>query len=164
MPLTIQNKNKYNSATTVQKTLKEEATTYYAKLAIGADGTGSLVTADGASKGVVTTISPGDGSPAGEYVFVFENQKQWLGAPSVAIVSGSGPGDTGADYTYSVIGTYVDVDLSGLFPELDSPVAAVGIKTYEISGSGTANTLNVLDPPSGSFILLTIAGTKSPVF
>ena len=166
---TLYNKGKAQSATTVQKVLKDEATTYYAKVAIGSNGTGSLVTADGASKGVLAFIGPQDGQSAGNYLFVYPQQKQWLGAPCV-VASPEGDPDAGKLYSTWVqvqpsidLATQAGLDIVGIG---SSSVGIVRVATYQHTGSALASgSIPVAtNLPSGSLLLLTIAGTTSPVF
>ena len=166
---TLYNKGKAQSATTVQKVLKDEATTYYAKVAIGNNGTGSLVIEDGASKGVLAFIGPQDGQSAGNYLFVYPQQKQWLGAPCV-VASPEGDPDAGKLYSTWVqvqpsidLATQAGLDIVGIG---SSSVATVRVATYQHTGSALASgSIPVAtNLPSGSLLLLTIAGTTSPVF
>lgn len=157
------------SATTVQKTLKQEATTFYAKVAIGNSGTGSLVTADGASKGVIAFLGPQDGQDAGNYLFVYPEQYQWLGAPTI-VASPEGDPDQGNLYSTWVqllpsvdLATTQGIDIVGIG---SSSVAAVRVATYRHTGSAAASGSipSAANLPSGSSLLLTIAGTTSPLF
>jgi hypothetical protein len=164
---TLYNVGKAQSATTVQKTLKEEATTYYASVAIGNDGTGSLITADGASKGVIAVLSPANGLGSGEYTLLFPTQYQWLGAPAVACTNANQGDDSGAGQLYVGYSEKLpSVQLSSSFGiEVvgigDTPVGVVRVITYQLSGSTEPAPTNL---PSGSRIDITIAGTKSPVW
>ena len=166
---TLYNKGAAQSATTVQKTLKQEATTYYAKVEIGNSGTGSLVTADGASKGVTAFLGPQDGLPTANYLYVYPEQNQWLGAPTI-VASPDGDPDTGKLYS-TWVQVYPSVDLATTFG-LDivgigsSSVAAVRVATYRHTGSAAASGSipSAANLPSGSSLLLTIAGTTSPLF
>ena len=77
-----------NSGTTVQKTLKLEATTYFARCDVGTSGTGSLVQSGGQSKGVLAFAGPDANNSVGQYIFLYAPQEAWLGSPSVSWVSG----------------------------------------------------------------------------
>lgn len=166
---TLYNKGKYQSGTSVQKTLKEEVTTYYAKVAIGNDGTGSVVTADGASKGLFAFVGPQDGQSAGNYLFIYPEQKAWLGAPCV-VASPTNDPDAGNLYSTWVqvnpsvdLATQAGLDIVGIG---SSSVGIVRVATYQHTGSEVASgSIPVAtNLPSGSTLLLTIAGTTSPVF
>jgi hypothetical protein len=166
---TLYNKGKAQSGTSIQKTLKDEATTYFAKVAIGNSGTGSLVIADGASKGVVALIGPQDGQSAGNYLFIYPEQKQWLGAPSV-VASPTGDPDAGNLYSTWVqvnpsvdLATTAGLDIVGIG---SSSVGIVRVATYQHTGSEVASGSipQATNLPSGSSLLLTIVGTTSQVF
>ena len=166
---TLYNKGKAQSGTTVQKVLKDETTTYYAKVAIGNDGTGSVVTADGASKGLFALLGPHNGQSAGNYLFIYPEQKQWLGAPCV-VASPTGDPDAGNLYSTWVqvnpsvdLATLAGLDIVGIG---SSSVATVRVATFQHTGSEVASgSIPVAtNLPSGSSLLLTIAGTTSPVF
>jgi len=171
MPITttLYNKGKAQSGTTVQKTLKQEATTFYAKVAIGNSGTGSLVTADGASKGVLALLGPQDGLDAGNYLFIYPEQYQWLGAPTV-VASPDGDPEQGNLYSTWVqiqpsedLATNAGIDIVGIG---SSSVGVVRVATYRHTGSApnTGSIPSAANLPSGSSLLLTIAGTTSPLF
>lgn len=164
---TVYNKGSAQSATTVQKNLKQEATTYYASIAIGNNGTGSLVTADGASKGVVAILSPANGLGTGEYTILFPEQKLWLGAPAITCINANQGNDNGAGQLfvgYSEKSPSVQLSSSFGFDIIgvgDTPVGIVRVITYQLSGSTEPAPTNL---PSGSRIDVTIDGTKSPVW
>lgn len=163
----LYNKGKAQSGTTVQKTLKEEATTYFAKVAIGNDGTGSVVTSGGQSKGLLTLAGPQDGLGAGNYIFVYPQQTAWLGAPSVVAQNVNLDNDNGVGQLYSCavqvspsvdLATQAGLDIVGIG---SSSVGVIRVFTYQLSGSTEPAPTNL---PSGSNLLLTIVGTTSPVF
>lgn len=171
MPITTITPTTYlkpNSGTSVQKTLKEEVTTYFAKASVGTNGTGSLVTADGQSKGVLTLVGPQHLGGGSSYLFVFPAQQEWLGAASAVVENINEPA-AGELYVCDV-SVIPSIDLTAIQPNGLNIVGignrAVGIARvtpYHLSGS-TANDIAPAVPPSGSAIRLTIHGTTSPVF
>jgi len=152
-----------NSGTTVQKTLKLDATTYYARVDIGNDGSGSLVESGGQSKGIVAFNDAATLQQSGSYIFLYPTQETWLGSPSITWVSGGITG-TPADGEYYAGRVFVydpQLDVSPFNITGVSKAAVVAIQMYHISGSSVSEVAN---PPSGSSIYLTVAGTTSPVF
>lgn len=152
-----------NSGTTVQKTLKTEATTYFARIDIGADGSGSLVQSGGQSKGVLFFTDAVALASSGSYKLVYNPQEAWLGSPSVTWVSG-GISATPANGEYfagrvTVYEPSADVSAFGITGLTTGAVVAVDM--YHISGSNVSEKDN---PPSGSSIYITLVGTTSPVF
>jgi len=171
MPITTINTTTYlkpNSGTSVQKTLKDEVTTYFARASVGTNGTGSLVTADGASKGVLALVGPQDVGGQPFYLFVFPAQQEWLGAASAVVENANDP-NAGELYVCDVK-VIASTDLTAIQPNGlnivgigDKPVGIARVVPYHLSGS-TANDIAPAVPPSGSQIRLTIHGTTSPVF
>jgi len=158
---------KPNSGTNVQKTLKDDVYTYFTKIAISNDGTGSLVIDDGASKGTIALLSPANGAGAGEYTIVYPAQQAWLGSPAVSVKNNSisnngGAGELYVAYTEGLpsvdLATQFGLDIVGIG---SSSVGAIRVITYHISGSTEPAPANL---PSGSFIYVTAFGTQSPVF
>lgn len=159
---------KPNSGTSVQKTLKDEVTTYFAKASVGTNGTGSLITTDGSSKGCLALVGPQDVGGSPFYLFVFPAQNEWLGAAS-AVVENINQPSAGELYVCDV---QVDpsIDLTAVSPNGlnivgigSTPVGIARVTPYQLSGS-TASDIAPTAPPSGSTIRLTIHGTTSPVF
>ena len=152
-----------NSGTTVQKTLKLDATTYYARVDIGNAGSGTLVESGGQSKGIVAFNDAATLQDSGSYIFLYPSQEAWLGSPSITWVSG-GINATPADgeyYAGRVVAYEPELDVSAFNITGLSKAAVVAIQMYHISGSSVSEVAN---PPSGSSIYLTVAGTTSPVF
>lgn len=164
MPSVNNARNKgLNSGTTVQKTLKLEATTYFARVDIGTAGSGTLVQSGGQSKGVLAFNDAATLQDSGSYIFLYEPQEAWLGSPSITWVSGgiqASPVD-GEYFAGRVIAYEPSQDVSAFNIDGLPTAGLIGIKMYHISGS---NVSEVANPPSGSSIYLTAVGTKSPVF
>lgn len=163
MPSTNNQGKGVNSATSVQFSLKSDVTTYYAKVDIGADGSGSLDQSGGQSKGVLYFAGADELASTGQYTFLYEPQAQWLGAPSVTWVSGglnASPVD-GEMYVGRVVAYEPNADISAFSVPNITRAAVVSVLMYHLSGSTEATIAN---PPSGSQLYLTVAGTKSPVF
>lgn len=159
---------KINSGTSIQKTLKEEVTTYFTKIAIGTNGTGSVVIADGASKGTLAVLGPQDFGGGGSYLVVYPAQNEWLGSVSADVRLPVGQ-DAGAGKAYVTQCTAVSsVDLTSIQPNGinivgigSQPVGIIKVDVYHLSGSTEPD---VEAPPSGSSLFITAHGTKSPVF
>lgn len=160
--------SKPNSGTSVQKTLKDDVTTYFAKIAIGTDGSGSLVTEKGQSKGTLAVLGPQDFGGSPTYLVVLPAQQVWLGSPAasveLAISSEVGAGDgwlVMAQTVPSVVLTETQPNGINIVGIGDQPVGVVKLAPLHLSGSTEPAPET---PPSGSFLTLTIHGTKSPVF
>ena len=163
MPSVNNTKKGINSATSLQATLKNDATTYFARVDIGADGSGSLVQTKGQSKGILAFTDAATLNDSGSYIFLYEPQDVWLGSPSVTWVSGgisANPVD-GEYYAGRVVVYEPAQDVTAFNIDGVETAGVIGVKMYHISGS---NVSEVANPPSGSSIYLTVVGTKSPVF
>lgn len=159
---------KPNSGTSVQKTLKEEVTTYFTKIAIGSNGTGSIDISDGQSKGALAVLGPQNFGGGGSYLVVYPAQQNWLGSVSADVRLPVGQ-DAGAGKAYVTQCTAVgSVDLTSIQPNGinivgigSQPVGIIKVDVYHLSGSTEPD---VEAPPSGSQLYITAHGTKSPVF
>lgn len=134
------------SATAVQKTYKLDSTTLFGEATYSSAGAGSftVVTANGASKGIASITKQG----IGLYTIVLDKSigvKQWLGSPSFC---------------------FIDV-----FGSLH--ITAVNVLTRTLSGVGIPASLgvefldkngNLDDPDNGDVLLMTLYLTPSSVF
>ena len=164
--------NKPQSGTSVQKTLKDDVTTYFTKVAIGSNGTGSLVTSDGQSKGAIYCVGPQNLGGGASYLIAYPPQHDWLGAAAVSIQNinvAPGAGAAGEGYI-AMVSQAPSVDLTAIQPNGinvigvgSSPVGLLVVTTYKLSGS-TASDITETPLPSGSFFSITANGTKSPVW
>lgn len=163
MPAVNNSRAGVNSGTSLQATLKNDATTYFAKVDIGADGSGSLDQSEGQSKGLVLFSDAPTIQESGSYIFAYPRQQVWLGSPSITWVSGglNEPVNDGDVYVPRVTIYDPALDLSAFNIDGITTQAVVKVSFYQLSGSTEATRKN---PPSGSSIYLTVVGTTSPVF
>lgn len=163
MPSTNNAGKGVNSSTSVQYSLKGDVTTYFARVNIGADGSGSLDQSGGQSKGVLFFAGPDELGSVGQYTFLYDPQEQWLGSPNVTWVSGglNANPQNGEMYVGRVVAYEPNADISAFSIPKITRAAVVSVFMYHLSGSTEATIAN---PPSGSQLYLTVAGTQSPVF
>lgn len=163
MPSVNNSRKGVNSGTSLQATLKNNATTYFAKVDIGSAGSGTLDQTKGQSKGILAFNDAATLQESGSYIFIYEAQDVWLGSPSVSWVSGginANPAN-GEYFAGRVVAYEPAQDVSAFNIDGVTTAGLIGIKMYHISGSSVSEVAN---PPSGSSIYLTVVGTKSPVF
>lgn len=127
------------SATTLQKTFKEEVHTLYARASIGAAfANTAIITTNGASKGVVSITESADGV---FNVVLDRGYVQYLGAP-VVVFKGSGA---------------VNAPIVVVTAE-DAAAGTFSFRTQIVGGTTGVH------PTSGLTLCLTVAATRSNVY
>lgn len=135
------------TATMVQKTMKNEVYTLFLEANVGATGAVTKVTSNGVSKlGSIEKVA------TGKYNVYWDLPAQVnLGAPSAVVVNAaSASGDL---YSSQVLSTFTSYN--------NEPASGFSFQVFRVSGSTEAAPVN---PPNGSKLLITGIASTSPVF
>lgn len=127
------------SATSVQKTLKEDVTSLFARITGGAASNPTIVTTDGLSKGIASAVRTGTGA----YTITLDsNFPVWAYLGSIIAITIEGPGNTVLGYRISSV---------------SAAARTISIVTLDSTGA-------VVDVPTNQTLNCTITYTPSQVW